>query len=93
VRDAEAAATGLPWIKLGDAYASYGQYENAIAAFEKGLGKGGLKYPEEAKLHLGLAHLKAGQAAQARAVLGSVGGADGARDLARLWLIKSGAAG
>jgi len=92
-RDAEAAATGLPWIKLGDAYASYGQYENAIAAFEKGLAKGGLKYPEEAKLHLGLAHLKAGQRAQARAVLGSVGGADGARDLARLWLIKSGAAG
>jgi hypothetical protein len=86
-KEADAAATGLPWVKLGEAYASHGQHDNAIAAFQKGIQKGGLKYPEDAKLHLGVAYLEAKQAAKAKDVLGSVSGADGVEDLARLWLI------
>lgn len=89
-KEADAAATGLPWVKLGEAYASYGQYDNAIAAFQKGIGKGGLREPEDAKLHLGVAYLQAKQTARAKEVLGSVGGTDGAPDLARLWLILGG---
>jgi len=88
--EADAATTGLAWTKLGEAYASYGQYDEAIAALAKGIGKGGLEFPEDAKLHLGIAYLRAGQAAKAKAALGAVAGNDGARDLARLWLIEGG---
>jgi hypothetical protein len=89
-KEADAAATGLPWIKLGEAYASYGQYDNAIAAFEKGIAKGGLTYPDDAKLHLGLAYLQARQPAKAKDMLSSVTAADGPQELAQLWSIQGG---
>ena len=89
-KEAGAAANGLPWVKLGEAYASYGQYDNAVAALQKGIQKGGLKYPEDAKLHLGIAYLQAKQPAKAKEMLSSVTGADGAQDLAQLWLILGG---
>jgi tetratricopeptide (TPR) repeat protein len=86
-REAEAAPDGLPWVKLGEAYASYRRYDEAIAAFEKGLKKGGLKHAEDAKLHLGIACLQAGRKDKAETVLGAVTGTDGVRDLAQLWLL------
>jgi hypothetical protein len=89
-KEADTAATGLSWVKLGEAYASYGQYENAVAAFKKGIAKGDLKYPDDAKLHLGLAYLQAKQPAKARDVLASIVAADGVQDLARLWSIEGG---
>ncbi len=85
--EAAAAPDGLAWVKLGEAYASYGQYDNAIAAFRKGLQKGGLKHPDDARLHLGIACLDAGQKDKAEAALGAVTGNDGARELAQLWLL------
>lgn len=89
-KEAQAAAAGEPWIKLGDAYASERQYDNAAAAFEQGLAKGGVDHAETAKLHLGVAYLHAGRKDRAKAVLTSVAGTDGSRDLARLWLIAGG---
>jgi tetratricopeptide (TPR) repeat protein len=89
-KEADAAGTGLAWVKLGEAYASYGQYDNAIAAFQNGIGKGGLKYPDDVELHLGVACLQAKQPAKAKNILSSVAGVDGARDLALLWLIQGG---
>jgi len=88
--EAAAAADGLAWEKLGEAYASYGQYAEAIAAYRKAIAKGGLKQPEDARLHLGIAYLMAGDKTQARQTLAAVGGADGTRDLAQLWLIEGG---
>ena len=85
--EADAARDGLPWVKLGEADASYGRYDDAIAAYQKGLQKGGLKHPEDARLHLGIAYLQAGQKDKAQATLGAVTGTDGARDLAQLWLL------
>jgi hypothetical protein len=90
-KEAEAAPSGLPATRLGETYASYGRYQDAIAALEQGLKKGGLDHPEEAELHLGIAYLAAGDKAKAAAVLSGVGGEDGARDLAQLWLIAGGA--
>ncbi|HZB91141.1 MAG TPA: hypothetical protein VE397_06865, partial [Stellaceae bacterium] len=84
---AAAARNGVPSVRLGDAYASYGRYPEAIAAFQQGLGKGGLDHPEEAKLHLGIAWLAAGERAKAASMLESVAGEGGARDLAQLWLM------
>lgn len=86
----KAAQTGDLLVKLGDAYASYGQYDNAISAYQAGIAKGGLKYPEDAKLHLGIAELEAGQKPAAQKTLKSVAGADGTADLAKLWLIEGG---
>jgi tetratricopeptide (TPR) repeat protein len=90
-KEAESARDGLAWVKLGEAYASYGQHERAIAAFEKGIAKGGLEHPEDARLRLGVSCLKAGQAARAREVLNSISGGDGAAAIARLWLLHASA--
>jgi hypothetical protein len=49
-----------------------------------------LGYPDDAKLHLGIAYLFAKQPAKAKEVLGSVKSANGAHDLAQLWLIQAG---
>jgi hypothetical protein len=51
---------------------------------QQGIAKGSLKRPEDAKLHLGIAQVMAGDA-KAQATLRSVGGTDGTADLARLW--------
>jgi hypothetical protein len=90
-KEAETAANGLALEKLGEAYASYGRPEEAISALERSIGKGGLTYPDDARLHLGVAYLRRGQAAKAKEALSGVSADDGARDLARLWLIQSGA--
>ncbi len=85
--EAAAAAKALAWEKLGEAYASYGQYEKAIAAYQKALQIGGLQHPDDAELHLGVAYLAAGLDAEARRTLGDIAANDGTRALARLWLI------
>lgn len=69
------------------------QADKGIAIIEQGIARGGLKYPEDAKLHLGLAYLQAGDRAKAVAALKSVQGQDGAADLARLWLLQLAKAG
>lgn len=89
-QQASAATTGAALEKLGDAYASAGQYAPAIAAYSQALAKDGLQYPDDTKLHLGLAYLASGQKAKARETLSGVAGSDGSRDLAQLWLIESG---
>lgn len=86
-QEADAAPNGLAWVTLGEAYASYRRDDDAIAAFEKGLKKGGLKHPEDVKLHLGIACLRAGKKDKAEAALGAVAGTEGARELAQLWLL------
>ncbi|MCX7169967.1 MAG: tetratricopeptide repeat protein [Proteobacteria bacterium] len=60
-----------------------------IALMEAGIKKGGLKYPEDAKLHLAILMLRAGQKAKAVQVLKTVQGTDGTRDLASLWVLYS----
>jgi len=89
-KEAQAARNGLPAVQLGEAYASFARYDDAIAALEQGLKKGGLDHPQEATLHLGIACLAAGNKAKAAAVLRSVAGEEGTRDLAQLWLILGG---
>jgi hypothetical protein len=89
-KEAEGAATGLPWVRLGEAYAGYGRYDEAISALQKGIAKGGLDYPDDARLHLGIAYINAKRAEKAKATLSAVRAADGAQDLAQLWLIASG---
>lgn len=89
-KQANVAKDGNALVALGYAYVTNAQFEKGIALIEQGIAKGNLKRPEEAKLHLGVANLQAGNKDKARQVLRSVQGGEGAADLARLWLIQGG---
>lgn len=65
-----------------------GKAGEGVALMRQGLAKGGLKHPEEARLHLGEALLAAGRSAEAAAEFASVDG-PGAKALARLWSIQA----
>lgn len=88
-QQASAATDANSLERLGETYASYGEYDQAIAAYARALQLGKLTHPEDTKLHLGLAQLSGGHKAKAKDTLGGVGGNDGTRDLAQLWLIHA----
>jgi hypothetical protein len=89
-KTAGGAKTGDHQVKIGYALVTNGEFEKGIGLMEAGLAKGGLKRPEDSKLHLGLAYLQAGNKAKATSVLRTVGGTDGTAELARLWLVLGG---
>jgi hypothetical protein len=57
---------------------------------EQGIKKGGLRHPEDSKLHLGIALLLSGDKTRAVQVLRSVQGNDGVADIAHLWAVHAG---
>ena len=85
LRQAEAARDGGALVDLGFNLVYDGQAAKGIQLMHQGIAKGGLKHPEDAKLHLGIAYLVAGDAAKAQSTFRTVGGNDGTADLARLW--------
>ncbi|MBX3620312.1 MAG: hypothetical protein KF891_10060 [Rhizobacter sp.] len=86
-REAQAATarTGDDLVDVGFSQAYLGDPKKGIALMDKGIAKGGLKRPDDARLHLGIAYLLAGDASRAQTVFKSVTGKDGTADLARLW--------
>ena len=86
-KEALAAKDGNALVVTGLDYLGYGQADKAISLIEQGIAKGGLKYPEDAKLHLGLAYLGTKQKSKAADIFNAVKGADGAADLGRLWAL------
>ena len=90
--DAEAAAAkdGTALLNSGLNYVLRGSADKGLGMMEQGLRKGGLKHPDEARLHLGYAYHLAGQNQKAIRVLKTVHGTDGAASLARLWIIRLG---
>lgn len=90
---AMAAKDGEALVKTGYAYVTSGDFDKGIALMEQGIAKGGLRRAEDAKLHLGMAYLQAGNRAKAVQTLRGVGGTDGAADLARLWIAQGGRQG
>jgi hypothetical protein len=89
VKAATAAPNGTALVNLGFVYVTDGQFDQGIALMEQGMQKGGLSRPDDAKLHLAIAYLAAGQKAKAIAAFRDVGGTDGTADLARLWSIHA----
>jgi Tfp pilus assembly protein PilF len=83
---AAADKDGNALVRIGLAYTGMGQYDKGIALMQQGIAKGGLKRANDANLHLGIALLRAGQKGRAMQAFKSVGGTDGAADLARLWM-------
>jgi len=91
-REAEALAAkdGGDLVSIGVEYASMGQYDKGIELIQQGIAKDKLKYPEEAKLRLGVAMLQSGKnKAAATKALRAVQGTDGAPEVARLYLATS----
>jgi len=72
---------------LGAQYASYGNYDKGIVLLLAALHKDQLRHPDDTKLALALAYLKAGQKPKAIATFKTVGGTEGAGDIAKLWLL------
>lgn len=87
-KDAEAQKSGDDLVRVGLDYAYDGHADRGIALIQKGIRKGGLKRPEDAKLRLGEAELHAGQKDRAVQTLKGVRGNDGTADLARLWILE-----
>jgi hypothetical protein len=88
---AEATAQdGSALLAIGAKYVSYGQFDKGLPVMEQAIERGGLKRADDARLHLGLGYLAAGQTTRAVAMLRTVGGNDGAADLGRLWILQTG---
>ena len=85
--DATAAKDGNAQVVLGEKLFAAGQTSRGVSLMEAGIKKGGLRRPEDAKLHLGLAQIQMGQKAKGIQTLKTVQGTDGVADLARLWII------
>jgi tetratricopeptide (TPR) repeat protein len=86
--DAAAMKDGNALVQVGAEYASLGDYDKAIDLIQQGIAKDTLKYPEDAKLRLGMVMMQSGKNKQkAVAQLRSVGGTDGASDIARLYSV------
>jgi tetratricopeptide (TPR) repeat protein len=87
--EAAAAKDGTALVNNGFNLVAKGQADKGIALMETGIRIGGLRRPEDAKLHLGIALLQGGHKARAIQVFKGVQGADGTADLARLWVIHA----
>lgn len=83
---AKTAKTGLAMVNTGYNIVLLGHTDRGLALMEMGIEKGGLKYPNEAKLHLVTAYLKAGKRDKAEEVAKTISGNDGCVELARYWL-------
>jgi hypothetical protein len=83
--EAEAAKDGTALVNTGMNLVFNGDKARGLALMQSGIAKGNLKRPDDAKLHLGIAQLAAGDNSRAIASLREVKGNDGTADLARLW--------
>jgi tetratricopeptide (TPR) repeat protein len=91
-KDAEKASQGQADVALGQAYLSYGKYDEAIAAIERGIKKGGVTDIDDAQVSLGIAYMRKGQKDQARQAFQAVKDESKWNDLAELWTIRTQAA-
>ena len=80
-----AAKDGNELLTIGLNQVFDGQKAKGVQLMQQGIAKGGLKRPEDAKLHLGIAQLLAGDNAKAQSTFKGVTGNDGTADMARLW--------
>jgi tetratricopeptide (TPR) repeat protein len=86
---AKANAQGNLDVKLGAAYLSYGDTAKAIEALSRGIGKGGVRNPDEAGILLGIAHLRAGNKPEAAKAFQTVNKDATLTHVAKLWLLNT----
>ena len=90
--DPQAAATkdGTALLNAGFNYVLHGSGGKGLEMMEQGMRRGGLKRPDDARLHLGYAYHVAGQNQKAIQAFKTVQGGDGTASLARLWILHLG---
>jgi len=86
---ARAKSTGDADVKLGAAYLSYGQNDKAIEALQRGMGKSGVKNPDEAGILLGIAYLRSNNKPEAIKAFQAVNKDPMMTHLAKLWLLSA----
>lgn len=86
-RQALLAKSGDALVAVGMDLVYTGQAAKGVTLIQQGIAKGGLKRAEDAKLHLGIGQLVAGDKAKAQATFKAVQGTDGTAELARLWAL------
>jgi tetratricopeptide (TPR) repeat protein len=91
-KEAEKATQGQPDVALGQAYLSYGMFDEAIGALQRGIRKGGVTDADEAQVSLGIAYLRKGQKDQARQAFKAVKDESKWNNLADLWELRAQAA-
>jgi tetratricopeptide (TPR) repeat protein len=87
--EATKSKEGIGLLNLGFAHVTNGQFEKGIGLMEQGMRKGGIKRIDDAKLHMAIAYLWAGQKPSAIQMFKSVQGADGTADLAHYWVMQA----
>lgn len=92
-KSAQSAKDGDALVNLGLAVAMDGQAEKGLGLMQQGIAKGGLKRPDEAKLHLGIVQWRAGHSDDALKTFQSVSGPNGLGALGHAWalVVQSGA--
>jgi len=85
---ARAKTTGDSDVKLGAAYLSYGVNDKAIEALQRGIGKGGVKNPDEAGLLLGIAYLRTNNKEEAQKAFQTVKQNPTMVRIAKLWIMS-----
>lgn len=84
---ARSAPDGNALVSLGLLSTIDGDAVRGIALTEEGMARGGLKFADDARLHLGLAQWRAGRPADALSTFQSVGGQPGLMALAHVWIL------
>jgi len=85
-RAAELADDGELYTRLGNVYLDGDKFQKAINSLEKGLSRGGVKRPDQARLALGMAYFNLGNYKSARTVFRVAAKDDRSKKYARQWL-------
>ena len=85
--EAQEAKDGTALVNVGMNLVFNGDKQKGLQLMQQGIQKGSLKRENDAKLHLAIAQLIAGEGSKAQATLRQVSGNDGTADLARLWAL------
>jgi tetratricopeptide (TPR) repeat protein len=88
-KEAEKATQGQADVALGQAYLSYGMFDEAIGALQRGIKKGGVTDVDEAQVSLGIAYLRKNQKDAARQAFKAVKADSKWHDLAEMWEIRT----
>jgi hypothetical protein len=84
---ARSAKDGNAMVALGLLQTVDGNAQQGSQLMEQGIAKGGLKAPDEARLHLGYAQIRAGRDADALKTFQSVNGPNGLGAMAHVWAL------
>jgi hypothetical protein len=86
--EANTQKEGNELVKMGTVYASMGQHDKAVELIEKGIAKGSLKRPDDAKLRLALSMAAVPKTkTKGLQALRQVGGTDGTAEVAKLYTV------